>query len=261
MNVALTIAGSDCSGGAGIQADLKTMTAHGIYAMSAITALTAQNTMGVQAIFECEPVFLEKQLDSIFTDIYPDATKIGMVANIALMTVIADKLKQYRVKNVVLDPVMVSTSGSKLLTDDAVSSVLNLLAPLADLLTPNISEAEILSGISIKNAESMEKSAKVISDKCNAAVLVKGGHSDKNADDVLYADGKMYWFKGDRLKNENTHGSGCTLSSAIACGLAKGFSLEESVSNAKKYVSGAIQSNLNLGKGNGPINHCFQIGG
>ncbi|MEA4988167.1 MAG: bifunctional hydroxymethylpyrimidine kinase/phosphomethylpyrimidine kinase [Anaerovorax sp.] len=260
MNTALTIAGSDCSGGAGIQADIKTMTAHGIYAMSAITALTAQNTTGVQGIFECSPSFLEQQLDCIFTDIFPDAVKIGMVSSTALISVIANKLSQYHAKNIVLDPVMVSTSGSKLLSDGAVDSMTNLLAPLATILTPNISEAEVLSGISIKSPSAMEKAAQIISKKSDAAVLVKGGHSANNADDLLYFKGQMKWFKGEKINNSNTHGTGCTLSSAIACGLAKGLSLEESVKKAKEYISEAIKANLNLGRGNGPLNHCYKIG-
>ncbi len=259
MKTVLSIAGSDCSGGAGIQADLKTMTVYGVYGMSAITALTAQNTIGVQAIHECPPAFLEKQLDCIFTDIFPDAIKIGMISSKELMEVIAQKLIQYQAKHIVLDPVIVSTSGSKLLSDTAADSILTLLAPLSDLITPNILEAERLSGISIHSKETMEKAAQNISHRCHAAVLIKGGHSEKNADDLLYTEGEVKWFCSEKLRNQNTHGTGCTLSSAIACGLAKGNSIKESVKNAKEYVTGAIHSNLNLGKGNGPLNHFFQL--
>ena len=229
MKTALTIAGSDSSGGAGIQADIKTMSAHGIYAMSAITALTAQNTTGVYGILESDPDFLANQLDCIFTDIYPDAVKIGMVSSAALIEVIAQKLKQYHAKNIVVDPVMVATSGSRLIAEDAVEALKQNLLPIATVLTPNIPEAEVLSGVSISGSADMEAAAKQISEKYGCAVLCKGGHNINDADDLLWENGSGRWFYGKRINNPNTHGTGCTLSSAIASNLAKGMTLERSV--------------------------------
>lgn len=260
MKTVLTIAGSDSSGGAGIQADIKTMTANGVYAMSAITALTAQNTTGVAGIMEVTPEFLGQQLDCIFTDIFPDAVKIGMVASVKLIETISEKLRFYDAKNIVVDPVMVSTSGSKLLRDDAIETLKNKLFNMAVLLTPNIPEASILSGISIENETDMIKAAEIISSEYGCAVLCKGGHNLNDANDLLYHNHKYKWFIGERIDNKNTHGTGCTLSSAIACGLAKGLDLETSIDSAKKYVSGALKAMLELGKGNGPINHMWNIG-
>jgi hydroxymethylpyrimidine/phosphomethylpyrimidine kinase len=257
MKTALSIAGSDCSGGAGIQADIKTMITNGVYAMTAITALTAQNTTGVTGIMEVEPEFLEQQLDSIFTDIYPDAVKIGMVSSSKLMISIAKKLKEYQAKNIVLDPVMVATSGSKLINDDAVATLKEQLFPLARVLTPNIPEAEVLSGIEVKTEADMIRAAKQISDTYHCAVLLKGGHQLNDANDLLYEDGNYRWFYGKRIDNPNTHGTGCTLSSAIASNLAKGNSLEEAVERAKAYISGALEAMLDLGKGSGPMDHGF----
>ena len=257
----LTIAGSDCSGGAGIQADIKTMTAHGVYAMSAITALTAQNTTGVYGILEIPTDFLENQLDCIFTDIPPDAVKIGMVSSVDMIESIAKKLKYYSPKNIVVDPVMISTSGSKLLSDDAVETLKKRLFPMTTLLTPNIPEATVLSGISIKTALDMERAAKIIGDGYDCAVLCKGGHQINDANDLLYKNGEYTWITGKRILNNNTHGTGCTLSSAIACNLAKGMSLENSVIHAKKYISLALSDMLDLGKGSGPLNHAFDIQG
>ena len=256
---ALTIAGSDSSGGAGIQADIKTMLANGVYAMSAITALTAQNTTGVTAILNSTPEFLAQQLDSIFTDIYPDAVKIGMVSDKELIRVITRKLKQYEARRIVVDPVMVATSGARLISEDAIETLKQELFPLATVLTPNIPEAEVLSGQSIKTADDMISAAKVISDSYHCAVLCKGGHNLNDANDLLYADGAYRWFNGKRIDNPNTHGTGCTLSSAIASNLAKGFSLEESVERAKEYISGALAAMLDLGKGSGPMDHGFAI--
>lgn len=253
----LTIAGSDCSGGAGIQADLKTMTAMGTYGMSVITALTAQNTTGVYGISDTPPEFVGNQLDCIFTDIRPDSTKIGMVSNKEIIAVIADKLKQYEATNIVLDPVMVSTSGSRLLAEDAIEALEQHLIPLASVITPNIPEAELLSGMEIHTEKDMEQAAKLISEKNGCFTLVKGGHQRCTANDVLYHNGNLTWFYGERIDNENTHGTGCTLSSAIACGLAKGLSIEDSVKEAKKYLSGALASGLNLGQGSGPLDHCY----
>ena len=261
LRTALTIAGSDCSGGAGIQADMKTMTMNGVYAMSAITALTAQNTIGVRAIQESTPDFLKQQLDSVFEDIYPDAVKIGMVASSELIRVIADRLKFYNAKNVVVDPVMISTSGSALMKNDAIQILIEELLPISSLVTPNIPEAQVLSGMSIENKENMIDAAKKIGDSYHCAVLLKGGHSINDANDLLYTNGKMVWFEGKRIDNPNTHGTGCTLSSAIASNLAKGFPLEESVQRAKDYISCALAAMLDLGKGSGPMNHAFNLRG
>ena len=229
MRTALTIAGSDSSGGAGIQADIKTMTANGVFAMSAVTALTAQNTTGVTDILESTPLFLEEQLDAVFTDIFPDAVKIGMVSSAELIAAIARKLKQYGAKRIVVDPVMVATSGAKLLRDDAIETLKRELLPLAAVLTPNIPEAEILSGRTITDAAGMEAAARAISETYGCAVLCKGGHQINDADDLLWRDGAGKWFRGKRIDNPNTHGTGCTLSSAIASNLAKGYALETSV--------------------------------
>ena len=261
MKTALTIAGSDCSGGAGIQADIKTMTANGVYAMSAITALTAQNTTGVSDILEVPPPFLANQLDAIFTDIFPDALKIGMVSSAPLIEVIAEKLRQYDAKHIVVDPVMGATSGAKLLKDEALQALTQQLLPLAEACTPNIPEAEILSGMRITSAEDMVAAAKIISERYGCAVLCKGGHAINDANDLLWKDGEVYWFHGKRIENPNTHGTGCTLSSAIASNLAKEQPLHQAVENAKAYISGALAAMLDLGKGSGPMNHAFSIGG
>ena len=286
MKTVLSIAGSDSSGGAGIQADLKTMTMNGVYGMTAITALTAQNTTGVRSISEVTPQFLADQLDAVFEDIFPDAVKIGMVSSSELIKVIAEKLKYYGAKNIVVDPVMVATSGSKLLKDDAVETLTSKLVPLATLITPNIPEAEILAGkalseasvrgaetkdtseasddpgksleiIRITNPSEMEKAAEIIGEKYGCAVLLKGGHSISDANDLLYKDGRITWFEGKRIDNPNTHGTGCTLSSAIASNLAKGYDVVESVKRAKEYISGALAANLDLGHGSGPMLHNY----
>ena len=261
MKTALTIAGSDSSGGAGIQADIKTMTANGVFALTAITALTAQNTTGVTGLFETSPEFLAQQLDAVFTDIYPDAVKIGMVSSAGLIHTIAQKLRQYEAKHIVVDPVMVATSGSRLLQADAVAALTGQLLPLAELLTPNIPEAEILAGMSITDAAGMEAAARCISERYGCAVLCKGGHQINDADDLLWRNGTGKWFRGRRIDNPNTHGTGCTLSSAIASNLAKGYDLDTSVERAKAYISGALAAMLDLGKGSGPMNHMFALKG
>lgn len=261
LKTALTIAGSDCSGGAGIQADLKTMTMNGVYAMSAVTALTAQNTTGVSAIQESTPDFLKQQLDSIFEDIYPDAIKIGMVASSELIRVIADRLRFYHAKNIVVDPVMVATSGSALMKNDAVQTLIEELLPISTLVTPNIPEAQVLSGLTIETKEDMVTAVKQIGTNYCCSVLLKGGHSINDANDLLYVNGDLVWFEGKRINNPNTHGTGCTLSSAIASNLAKGFTLSESVQRAKDYISGALAAMLDLGKGSGPMNHAFDLKG
>ncbi len=255
----LTIAGSDCSGGAGIQADIKTMTALGAYAMSAVTALTAQNTTGVYGILESDPEFLSLQLDCIFRDIYPDAVKIGMVSNRELIGVISKKLGEYGAKNIVVDPVMVSTSGSSLLGNGAEVSLVKELMPLADLVTPNIPEAEKLTGMKIVSKTDMEIAAKAISEMIPGWVLLKGGHLSESADDLLCRKAELIWINGKRIDSSNTHGTGCTLSSALAVGLARGMSVEESAIMAKQYVAGALGAGLDLGIGSGPLNHCFNI--
>ncbi len=259
MKKVLTIAGSDCSGGAGIQADIKTITAHKMYAMSAITALTAQNTTGVSAILESTPEFVAEQLDAVFTDIRPDAIKIGMVSNSEIIKVIAAKLKEYAAENIVVDPVMVATSGSNLIKSDAAKALEKLLFPLATVITPNIPEAEALSGIKINNREDMLAAAMIIGRELSGAVLVKGGHLVCDATDLLYKGGEYSWFSSPRIDNPNTHGTGCTLSSAIACALAAGLGLEDSIDSAKKYLTGAIGAFLDLGSGSGPLDHTYAI--
>lgn len=257
MKTALSIAGSDCSGGAGIQADIKTMTMNGVYAMSAVTALTAQNTTGVTGIFNVPPDFLRQQLDAVFTDIRPDAVKIGMVSEKTLIRAIAEKLREYRAEHIVLDPVMVATSGARLISEDAVSLLTAELIPLAELVTPNIPETEILAGMKIHAPKDMEKAAEIIFERYGCKALVKGGHSQNDANDLLYEPGKSIWLYGKRIANPNTHGTGCTLSSAIAANLAKGYPLLESVERAKEYLSGALAAMLDLGHGSGPMNHAF----
>ena len=259
MKKVLTIAGSDCSGGAGIQADIKTITVHKMYAMSAITALTAQNTTGVFGIMEASPEFVAQQLDCIFADIRPDAVKIGMVSSSAIINVIADKLIEYKAENIVVDPVMVSTSGSRLLSDDAMSALLTRLLPLGTVITPNIPEAEALCGFEIESREDMLRAAAGIAKNVSGAVLIKGGHLENDASDLLYMNRKALWFDGEKVQNSNTHGTGCTLSSAIACNLADGYSLEKSVENSKVYITGALKAGLDLGHGSGPLDHTYAI--
>lgn len=259
MKKVLTIAGSDCSGGAGIQADLKTMTTHKVYGMSVITSLTAQNTTGVYGIFDVTPDFVANQIDCVFNDIIPDAIKIGMVSNKDIIEIIADKLIERKAENIVVDPVMISTSGKALLNPDAMEMLIKRLLPIGKVITPNILEAEALCNMKITSAKGMEKAAVQIYEETGANVLVKGGHSINDANDLLYADGKFYWFKGERVNNNNTHGTGCTLSSAIACNLAMGYTIKESIENAKKYITRAIKADLNLGAGSGPLNHMCCI--
>lgn len=258
MKTALTIAGSDSSGGAGVQADLKTMTMNGVFGMSAITALTAQNTTGVFAIQNAAPDFLAAQLDAVFTDIFPDAVKVGMVSSAPLIRVIAAKLRQYRPEWIVVDPVMVATSGAALLEPDAAAVLRQELLPLAGLITPNIPEAELLWGQPIRDAAGMEAAARAISAACGCRVLCKGGHRLNDANDLLAApDGTVRWFAGERVENPNTHGTGCTLSSAIAANLAKGYPLEEAIARAKQYLTAALRAGLALGAGSGPLDHTL----
>ncbi len=261
MKTALSIAGSDCSGGAGIQADIKTMTMNGVYAMSVITALTAQNTTGVKSISEVTPDFLADQLDMIFTDIRPNAVKIGMVSDSELIRTIADRLTFYKADNIVVDPVMVATSGADLLKNEAVETLKQHLFPIATLVTPNIPEAEVLTGMKIKNECDMVKAADCINQTYGCAVLLKGGHSINDANDLFCVKGETKWFYGKRINNPNTHGTGCTLSGAVAANLAKGFALDISIQRAKDYISGALSAMLDLGKGSGPMNHAFELNG
>ncbi len=256
MKKILTIAGSDCSGGAGIQADIKTITAHKMYAMSAITALTSQNTTGVYGISDTKPEFVGQQLDCIFKDIFPDAIKIGMVSSREIIEEIASKLKEYDAKNIVVDPVMFSTSGHNLMSEDAMDILKHQLLPLADVITPNIFEAEGLCGFRIKNKEDMLSAAEEISKTLSCHILIKGGHLTDSADDLLYFKGNSTWFNSERINNSNNHGTGCTLSSAIACNLGSGLSMETSIRDAKAYTTRALEAGLDLGLGSGPLNHC-----
>ncbi len=261
MRTALSIAGSDSCGGAGIQADIKTMTMNGVYAMSAVTALTAQNTTGISAIMEVTPEFLRQQIDAVFGDIRPDAVKIGMVASSELIKVIAERLRFYKAENIVADPVMVATSGARLISSGATEVLRRELLPLADVITPNIPEAQVLSGMDIRGVEDMERAAAKIGEELSCAVLLKGGHSISDATDVLFWERGIRRFEGKRIDNPNTHGTGCTLSSAIAAGLAKGHDLPTAVEKAKAYISGALGAMLDLGKGQGPMDHGFCLTG
>lgn len=280
MKAVLTIAGSDSSGGAGIQADLKTIAAHHLFGESVITALTAQNTLGVTGVLEVDPVFVGTQIDAVFDDIRPDAVKIGMVSSPAIVGAIADGLDRHKAANVVVDPLMMATSGSALIADAAVDALVRQLFCRATVITPNIPEAEVLSGRAIASSEDVEAAASLIADRCVAvwenapdfadaapsvpAILIKGGHGVDEpdaADDYLrMADGESVWLRGTRIANDNTHGTGCSLSSAIACGLARGFSVDVAVRDAKAYVAGALAAGLNLGRGSGPLDHMWQYG-
>lgn len=259
MKTALSIAGSDSSGGAGIQADIKTMTMHGVFAMTAVTALTAQNTLGVTDIMEATPEFLANELDAVFTDIFPDAVKVGMVSSSALICIIVDKLKQYSAKKIVVDPVMVATNGAKLICDEAIETLKAKLLPIADVITPNLPEAEVLTGMRILTVADMETAARQIFEKFGCNVLMKGGHDLNDANDLLWTPKGPEWFYGKRIDNPNTHGTGCTLSSAIAANLALDNDLATSVRIAKAFISGALSAKLNLGRGKGPMNHAFSL--
>ena len=253
----LTIAGSDSSGGAGIQADIKTMMANGVYAMSAITALTAQNTTGVMAVAETAPELLRLQIDAVFGDIRPAAVKIGMTVSAEQIRVIAERLCYYGAKNVVVDPVMAASSGKQLIREEALAAWKGELFPAASLITPNIPEAGILCGFPIETPGDMERAAEALGRAYGCAVLIKGGHRETAADDFLWDDGQTTWFPGRRIHNPNSHGTGCTLSSAIASNLAKGYGMEASVTRAKAYLSAALSAMLNLGAGSGPMDHGF----
>ena len=259
MNTVLTIAGTDPTGGAGVQADLKTFMAHNVYGMSIITALVAQNTLGVKDIMNVTPDFLEEQFDCVFNDIFPDALKIGMVSETELIHTIVKKLKQYHARHIVVDPVMVSTSGSRLIEDSALDALKYELIPLSEIITPNIPEAEVLTGKKIKSKEDMIRAAQDIRQWYQGDILIKGGHFEDRADDLLYHNNEKIWLECEHIDNPNTHGTGCTLSSAIASHLASGYDMFTSVRKAKDYISGALKANLDLGHGSGPLNHCWNL--
>ena len=259
MKTVLTIAGSDCSGGAGIQADIKTITVHKMYAMSAITSLTAQNTTGVYDIFDASPEFVAKEIDCIFNDIRPDAVKIGMVSQPGIIKAISQKLREYHAENIVIDPVMVATSGSRLLAPAAIEALQHLLLPLASIITPNIPEAEVLAKMTIRTQSDMLAAAQKIASHLLGGILIKGGHLTDTADDLLWQQNTPYWFQSPRVNNPNTHGTGCTLSSAIACALAAGKPMPAAIQQAKDFITGALQAQLNLGHGSGPLDHVYAL--
>lgn len=259
VKTVLTIAGSDSSGGAGIQADIKTLTLNGVYAASAVTALTAQNTTGISAAFEVPRNFLQQQIDAVFEDLVPNAVKIGMISSVELIETAADRLSAYHAEHIVADPVLAASSGKKLIRDDAIDCLKNRLFPIAELITPNIPEAQLLSGISVRSKKDRIRCAQWLYETYDCAVLCKGGHDKETADDLLYADGAYRWFPGKRIEQPNTHGTGCTLSSAIAANLAKGFDLPSSIERAKDYTTHAIAFGLNLGAGSGPLHHAFDL--
>lgn len=260
MKAVLSIAGSDSSGGAGIQADIKTIAAHHLFAETVITALTAQNTTGVFGVVGVEPAFVAAQIDAVFEDIRPDATKIGMVSSAAIIEVIAERLRFHQAQDIVVDPVMVATSGSRLIDEDAIEALKTHLLPLASVITPNMPEAAVLCGFPVGNEADMERAARHLAESGKGVVLVKGGHRTDSADDVLAASGgTLVWLRAPRIQTENTHGTGCTLSSAIACGLAEGYDMATSLRRAKDYVHGALSAGLDLGRGSGPLDHMFQV--
>lgn len=261
MKTVLTIAGSDPFGGAGLQADLKTFTAHDVYGMTVITLLSAQNSIGFYEASVTSVDLLEKQIDAIFEDVRPDAIKTGMLLSSEIIKLVADKLKQYKPNNLLIDPVMIAHRSIILIKEDAQKTMINELIPLADIITPNLGEAEIISGMKIKNKEDMIKATKKIFDRFGCVVFTKGGISKDDADDLLYTKDGYKWIKGDLIDTKNTRGTGCSLSAAIISNLAKGKSIEESVTQAKRFVTKGLESNIQIGNGRGPIQHSFDIEG
>lgn len=258
MKKLLTVAGSDSIGGAGIQADIKTFSAHGCYAMSVITAVTAQNTVAVRASQDISAEIIQKQLDAVFEDVFPDGVKIGMLSVPETIEVIRERLVRYKPKIIVADPVMVSKSGFRLLSTDAEKVYAKHIIPIATVLTPNIPEAEILCGMSIKTRHDMEEAAEKLISLGAKAVVVKGGHLSGDADDFVFDGKEKLWLRGKRFDTKNTHGTGCTLSSAICANLANGYGLFDAVKNAKEYINGAIENSLAIGSGCGPTNHFYK---
>jgi hydroxymethylpyrimidine/phosphomethylpyrimidine kinase len=259
MRNVLTIAGSDSSGGAGIQADLKTFSAHGVFGMSVITAVTAQNTQGVFAVQDIDKEVIAKQIEAIFDDIEVDAVKIGMVSKIDTIKTIVARLQHYHPQKIVVDPVMVSKSGYHLLHTDAEAILIKELLPMATILTPNIPEAEVITRMTIRSTVDMESAAKAILAMGAQTVLIKGGHLENDSTDILFDGQRFTYFKAKRIPTKNTHGTGCTLSSAIAANLAKGISLIDAVTQAKEYITVVIEHALSIGKGVGPTNHFYTL--
>lgn len=259
MKKVLSIAGSDCSGGAGVQADLKTFSAHGVFGMSVIVSVVAENTCRVIDIQDIAPDMIRKQLDAVFEDIMPDAIKIGMLSNTECMQAVCEKILEYKPKNIVIDPVMVAKNGCPLMAPYAVNALIETIIPLADVLTPNIPEAETITGMKITCLEDMKQAAKKIMTMGCRCVVIKGGHSDGNALDVFYDGITFQYFEVKRIITKNTHGTGCTFSSAIAAQLALGEDLSHAVALAKAYVTTAIQHALEIGKGHGPTNHFYTL--
>lgn len=258
IKLGLTIAGSDSGGGAGIQADIKTFSAHGVFGMSVITSVTAQNTMGVLGIEDLTSKMVLLQMKAVFEDLFPDAVKIGMVSNEKIIKTIANGLREYKPKNIVLDPVMVSKSGVHLLKEDAINALKSELIPLSLVVTPNLMEAEVLTGIKVDSVKDMRNAAKKIVELGAQSVVVKGGHLIEDAIDVYY-DGKDFFeVSSERIPTKNTHGTGCTFSSAIAANLALGYELFDSIKRAKEYITGAIRNSLSIGHGVGPTNHFWR---
>ena len=255
MKTALTIAGSDSGGGAGIQADLKTFSAHGVFGMSVITAVTAQNTTEVRAVQLIETDIITKQIEAIFDDIHVDVVKVGMLGSAEIVKIVADSLKRYSSPLIVVDPVMISKSGHHLLDEKAIGVLKTSLVPQASLVTPNLPEAETLTGIRIENKKDCYRACQMIYDMGCGAVLLKGGHFSGSPDDLFYDGENFCWMKGERFYTKNTHGTGCTLSSAIASNLAKGSTLKEAINQAKAYITEAIRHSFSLGKGHGPVHH------
>jgi len=259
MKKALSIAGSDCSGGAGIQADIKTFSAHGVFGMTVITSVVAENTFRVTDYQDIRPDIIKKQIDDVFEDIVPDAVKIGMLSCRETMLAAADKLKEWKPLNVVIDPVMYAKNGCALMEMASIDTLISEVLPLADVLTPNIPEAEKISGMTIKTSDDMKEAAKKILSMGCRAIVIKGGHKEGDASDILFDGKDFYEFSAKRVETKHTHGTGCTFSSAIAANLSLGFSINESVERAKKYINTAIANAPGLGKGNGPVHHFYDM--